>query len=274
MKIAIITAAWKRHELLEFFCHYWAQLKTQLAPRGVELVLCCAVTDREAREICHRHGWLSTDVPNTPLYAKHNAAVQLAKPLRPQYCLCLGSDDIMNAALVLDYVERMREGTDYIAPLDWSFYDTQTRACMHWRGYRESYRHGEPCGAGRALSARLLDLLKWQPWIAGFDTVLDTGFTRNLAPHAHTRDFFHIGCDTRVGLDIKTLANMTPFKPWPNTFMIKQESLAWLSERFDQRTAVAMMALSPGEAIETPKKQYTPPRPHRPARFTSKRYRR
>lgn len=266
MRIAVITAAWKRHELLTFFCEYWQILAHSLKLDGIELMLYCTVSEPEAREICECAGWVIIDAPNDPLHAKHNAAVLRSKDDKPDYCLMIGSDDIMNRTLILNMVERMKEGTDYIAPLDWMFFDTNTKTGQYWKGYREAYRHGEPCGAGRALSARLLKLLGWQPWLPGFDKVLDTGFTRKLKPIEHTRDFFFIGSiPGAAGMDIKTNQNMTPYKPWPNTKPIPNME-QWMEQHFGKYTAFKIMQIDPGPLPPPELKRREPalPQPFRP----------
>lgn len=248
-RIAVITAAWKRHELLALFCEYWQNLSQRMHPKGIELVLYCTVSEPEAKEICERFKWITIDAPNEPLHAKHNAAVMRSRQDSPDYCLMIGSDDLMNEVLIVNMVERMKEGADYIAPLDWMFFDTNTRTGQHWRGYREAYRHGEPCGAGRALSSRILKLLTWQPWLPGFDKILDTGFTKKLKAIDHTRDFFFIGSiPGAAGMDVKTNQNMTPYKPWPNTKPIADMD-KWVAQCFGVWTAERLMVLDPGPVL-------------------------
>lgn len=245
MKIAIITAAWKRHHLFEFFCWYWREMAFQQSA-NMELLLYVATSEPETAAIARKYKFHVIESPNQPLHQKWNAIAQLAKADQPDYCLFVGSDDFCNAALLSFFVKLMHKGTDYIAPLDWYFLDVVTKKLLYWGGYMESYRKGEPCGAGRALSNRMMNRLDWQPWGSGNDRMLDTAFKVKKSGEEITREFFFIAnTPGLMGLDIKTAVNMTPFKSWPNT-MILEETQRFLLNHFDIPMICKMMNIEPG----------------------------
>lgn len=236
-KIALITAAWGRAELFSFFCRYWAEM-AELFP----LSLYCAVSELSTLEIARENNFNIVEADNQPLFRKWNAVVKRAEKDRPDYCLFMGSDDIMNVTLLEYYMELMAVKPDYIAPYDWYFYDCRSRNGLYWGGYREQYRYGEPCGAGRMLSAEMLDAIKWQPWLPGYDKGLDTGFTNNIKNIFTTNVFFHIKCrENMCALDIKTRNNMTPFRQWDNSTMMRGDKM--LEEFFGRTTAQQILKL-------------------------------
>lgn len=248
MRIAICTAAWRRHEILEFFAWFWAGMRDQSKSHGIELDLICAVSEMGAAKIVESHGFKAPMVPNDSLYRKHNAAVQMARGA--DAVICLGSDDIMNMALLKYYAGIFQQSKpDYIATLDWWFYDTVSRTGLYWGGYREQYRQGQPCGAGRMLSARVLDLLGWSPWIPGYDRMLDEGFRRQMAIVKHTTHFIMMSeTPGLAAMDIKSPVNMTPFRPWDNTHHIPAP-MPFIAGNFDQEVAHRIAHLVPGPEV-------------------------
>lgn len=269
--IAIVTAAWKRPQVLEFFAWYWSVLTAQMERHGIRLTLWCAYSEDESRTILERHqGWNIVYADNQPLHAKWNTVCRAARSARPDYCLFLGSDDLMNGTALLRYADLMCApgAADYIAPLDWWFFDTLTHAGLYWAGYRENYRLGEPCGAGRALSASILDRIDWSPWIPGHDRMLDTAFQKTMRGVQHTKHFVFLrSTPGACGLDVKTGTNMTIFRTWDNTTKT-DDYREFLIKHFDAETAARLYAIEPGEYTAPP-----PPIKKQPAAPVTRRVR-
>ena len=210
MKITICTGAWKRPNLLDFFCRYYADLQKKFP---FELVVACS--EKEAMSICQAHGHTCFMVVNEPLHRKFNAAVQAAKG--SDYVINIGSDDFLTEDFLRHYDGLFREGHDYITTLDWYFFDTKTKKGLYWKGYDKPHNTGKGCGAGRALSKHLLEEMNWKPWAAGYDKVLDTGMQVKLDAIPHKAHSFRLRDLGLFALDIKTEENMTPFDRWDNT---------------------------------------------------------
>ncbi len=210
MKISIVTGSWKRHNLFDFFCKYYKDLQKEI---DFELIIACS--EPETVAITQKYGHSIAKVANSPLYRKFNAASEMAKG--SDYCIMIGSDDFMTVETLKHYIELFKEGHDYIFTLDWYFFDTKTGKGLRWDGYLEPYRYGKGCGAGRALSKNLMDKMNWNPWIPGFDNLLDTGMQNQLDRIPHTEYGFRLREEGLFALDIKTSENMTPFARWPNT---------------------------------------------------------
>jgi len=211
MKLAIITAAWKRHKLFEFFCEYYSVLK-QAHP--FELIVACS--EKETLTLAQKYGHTALMIENNPLYLKMNAPAMKARG--SDYCLMIGSDDFITPKMLMWYIEKAQQTKhDYIYPLDWYFFDTKTKKGLYWAGYRQKWNTGMACGAGRILSKRLMDKLNWQPWIKGYDHVLDTGMDKLLAKLQYSSMGFYLKKENLFSVDIKTDTNMTPFAKWDNT---------------------------------------------------------
>ena len=154
-----------------------------------------------------------------------NAPLKIAKELGVDYVLCMGSDDILHPNTLLEYLKYMRSEIDFIGVTDFYFYDTTSRKSAYWGGYREQYRSGHTCGAGRALSAALLEKWDWTIWDIKNNTMLDSAMQSNLASTEHTSIYFSLKTKGLYGLDIKSSVNMTPFTLWDNTEFIDTDEI-------------------------------------------------
>lgn len=208
--LCICTGAYKRPELLELFCRYYAWLQ-----KRIPFTLIVACSESSARQIVEHYGHTAFMVNNHPLTRKFNMAAQYAEGA--DYCINIGSDDFLTEKTLRHYCTLFDRGIDYIAPLDWWFYNSLTGKSIYWAGYNKPENVGKPCGAGRALSKRLLEAMDWRPWADGYDHILDTGMDVNLAKHPHTSHIFSLNQIQLFALDIKTAVNMTPYNDWPNT---------------------------------------------------------
>ena len=219
-KVAIITAMWKRPKVFKVF----GQLTNDLIAdvKSVDFqVFCVGSEGQTSRKLAESFGFTYLEHENTQLGQKWNAVVAAARSFNPDYCMMMGSDDVMDAALFRRYLPYMRLGIDYIGTLDWYFYDTRTRESLYWAGYRKNFNRGVTCGAGRFMSARLLNALEWQPWETDkLHNLLDTSMENRLRNVTHSRASFIIGDGGGIGLDIKSSTNMTPFAEWDNAWKI------------------------------------------------------
>ena len=77
MKIAIVTAVWKRHEIFELFAKGIHELEKI---NGVEIVTVVAGSERElSKNLVEKHNFLYIEIPNQPLAEKVNAPLLIAK---------------------------------------------------------------------------------------------------------------------------------------------------------------------------------------------------
>lgn len=213
MKLAIVTGAYRRHELLDLFCRYYQRLQRKI---DFELIIACS--EVHTRNIAKFYGHTAFIVNNQPLTRKFNMAAQYAEGA--DYVLMIGSDDFLTEATLKHYIGIFETGVDYVGVLDWWFYNSLNGEALYWKGYNQNANRGHTCGAGRGISGRLMDAVDWQPWAHGYDKILDTGMDVRLSKVEHTKHVFNLNETGLFALDIKTEENMTKFAAWPNTIPI------------------------------------------------------
>lgn len=107
--------------------------------------------------------------PNTPLWQKFQLGVGLAKKLKFDIAIMLGSDDYIDEKF-LDFVCEQTEHYDFIGFNDIYFEEKDKR--YYWSGYTNN-RQGEPCGAGKVYTRKALEMLDWNLYARSIDRGLD-----------------------------------------------------------------------------------------------------
>lgn len=215
-RLAICTAIWKRYEIFELFANATKKLKHN----DLEIIVIVAGSDGdESKQVVEKHGFIYIEIENDPLATKMNATTILAAELNCDYVLCVGSDDVITNELLDVYAKQMIKSIDYVAVLDWYFYDTISNKFAYWGGYIDS-RKGHTCGAGRLISMRLLNEWKNQPWEIKHSKVLDNSMQEKLKKTKHSSFIFSLKDLNVYAFDIKSNVNMTPFELWENTFYV------------------------------------------------------
>jgi hypothetical protein len=238
MKVAICTAVWGRWDVWEMFAHFTKELIKDVAPIAELQVFVVGSEGDISREAVTRHGFNYREYSNQFLGRKWNAVVQSAQAWRPDYVLMMGSDDVMDGALFAGYLPYMANGIQYIGVLDWHFFEAATKRAIYWKGYRVKHSAGVTCGAGRMLSADLLDKCRWSPWHPmKLHNLLDTSMEVVFAPLRPSRAAFVTSHTGGMGLDIKSAVNMTPFALWDNTVEVDPEQTIF--RHFDKRILCA-----------------------------------
>lgn len=223
IKLAIVSAVWKRPEVFELFAK---GIHILMKSTDIEIEVIIAGSEGEqSKQMVEKHGFIYVEMPNEPLATKVNQPVLIAKQLKVDYVLCVGSDDIITPELLKVYESYMRKGIDYIAVTDFYFYDLKSKQATYWAGYTEKWRKGHPAGAGRLISSRLMDAWKWSPWEIKDSKVLDNSMQAKLRTTPHTAEMFSLKEKGVYALDIKSETNMTPFKLWDNTSIIPVEEI-------------------------------------------------
>ncbi len=223
IKLAIVTGVWQRPDVFEYFAAGIHKLESSCTDLKIVTII-AGSEGMKSRQMVERHRFKYVEIANDPLAAKMNATILTAGKLKSDYVLCLGSDDIVTPELMSVYLEYIRQGIDYIAVLDWYFYDTATKQAAYWGGYIDA-RKGHTCGAGRLISARLMRLWRWQPWENRHSHILDNSMQEKLNKVVHTSAIFSLKEKGVFGLDIKSETNMTPFELWDNTKYIPVSEL-------------------------------------------------
>lgn len=216
-RVAIVTACWKRPEVFEMF----ANATKKLNHPDLEIIVIVAGSEgAKSKHMVEKHGFIYIEIENDPLASKMNITTILAGKLQCDYVLCVGSDDLITNELLCVYAEQINLQIDYVAVLDWYFYDTISKKMSYWGGYSDSRRIGHTCGAGRLISARLMNEWNWQPWQIKHSKILDNSMQDKLKTTPHTSFIFSLKQFNVYAFDIKSNVNMTPFALWENTSFI------------------------------------------------------
>lgn len=221
MRLAIVTGIWKRPEVFRMFAAGVAMLQEHFKGR-LEIIACVAGSEmRFSKTLVMEHpNFYYTEVPNTPLGVKMNAAAYLASRFSPDYCLMLGSDDIVGIPLMERYYQAMQQKVDYVVLMDCYFFDTVSKRGLYWGGYTKAFNRGRPLGMGRLISAKVLGQLRWVCWPPGYDRILDTAFDKQMDRTRCTRWQINLKAERLFALDIKSETNMTKFMQWDNSQFI------------------------------------------------------
>lgn len=215
-KVCFVTGMWQRHDVFEMFAEGVKYLQDNLP---IDIHCCVAGSEfGKSRDLVLKyHNFHYMEIHNSPLCNKMNQAVQLARTLNPDYCLMLGSDDLIGLNLMRRYIEVMKSGIDFAYITDCYFFDVQSKKGLYWGGYIKPNNKGDAAGIGKLISKNLLDKIDWNCFPPGFDRILDTGFDKQLRNVKHSRQAINLKKEGLFALDIKSKTNMTPFAQWLNS---------------------------------------------------------
>lgn len=221
MRLAIVTGIWKRPEIFRMFAEGVKVLQDHFKGR-LEIVCCVAGSEGiTSRNLVNQYSnFFYCEVPNHPLGEKMNKAAFLASRLQPNYCLMLGSDDIIGIGLMEKYYAAMQQRVDYVYLMDCFFFDTFSKKGLYWGGYTKNFNRGRALGMGRLISARTLTQLRWICWPPGYDRILDTAFDRQMDRTRCSRLPVTLKHEGLFALDIKSSTNMTQFTQWDNSYFV------------------------------------------------------
>lgn len=150
--IGIATAVWQRVDIFKI----WAKNVKHCFPDAIFSV---AYSENYYKDIIESYGFIAVWHDNKPLGHKFNAAI-LALKGKCNNVITTGSDDITSDALAQFY--KNNTSFDYVAFYDCFFHSVELNKTKYWGGYTIPRRVGEPIGAGKMVSAKVLDALNWQ----------------------------------------------------------------------------------------------------------------
>jgi hypothetical protein len=214
LKIGIITAIWKRHELFKVFA---AELIRVMNEIGVDYCVCVAGSEGEnSRQIVESFGFDYVEIENNPVSNKMNAACVAMMNKNVDYVVCTGSDDFISSNAMKLLVENMHYGYGFIGFTDFYFADHKTQTALYWSGYG----NGKSIGAFRCLSRELLNSVNWQPWMNNLNSRLDSSMNRKTLSKSSYNKTISLRENNVIAFDYKTNQNITKFERWQNTIEI------------------------------------------------------
>ena len=204
MKIIVLTAVWKRHDLFEIFKSGFDRIKKD-SEHDLKLV----TIGSEGIDFSDHH----IESPNQPLSNKWQSGIDFIKDFEWDYVLMLGSDDVICSNLLKTYTPAMEEGFDLIGLLDCYFIDSRDLRVSYWRGYT-NHRRGESIGMARLLSRDLLMRLDWKVWQDGLKKGLDSSMMKNINRLQHSEKMFSCKKENIRAFDIKSDINVSNIKTY------------------------------------------------------------
>lgn len=192
----ILTCVHGRPEITEIFLDN--------IPSKYPIVIVGDMED-ECGQIIAQYGnttYLQAD--NKPLGRKFNKGLAYLKDKDFDYVFIAGSDDIFQPEL-FDYYETLKGKYDYVGLLDFYFHDFQmTKYCP---GFVHD-RKGEPHGAGRMISRKVLEQLDFKLWDDDLNSGLDASMTKRLKPLSLKTYFFSMKKKGFWAVDLKSKNNL------------------------------------------------------------------
>lgn len=171
MKLALITAIWKRHDLEKITIN---RLIEQSKKHGFEVIIAGSEGDvsQNLAKGCHY-----VEIDNFPVSNKHNALLTKAKELDVDGVILIGSDCLLSNGFWTYAKKLKKDETKVVGLTDAYFYDTISKQMGHWKGYKNGT---QSVGSGRFFSKAILDKVDWKLWDDGLDKGLDTNCTHRL----------------------------------------------------------------------------------------------
>lgn len=188
MRLVVITAIWKRPEATAIMLDSLNAQGKRLTDKIDLRVVVAGSEGLKSRDLACSHGAIYTEIENQPLGRKWTHALRTAKNLNPDAVLIEGSDNILNDAMLLKWVEVLADGVDYVALLDAYQFSTIAWTLIYWPGY-VGQREGEPIGASRCYGRDFLDRAEWSLWDERLRSSLDYSVTQRLKDIPHKAHF-------------------------------------------------------------------------------------
>lgn len=212
MNITICTGVWKRPEVFKLFAKGVKNL-----PYNIRVIV-SGSEGVTSRRLVTSEGFEYIEKRNKPLSNKMNAATQAAKG--SDYVICMGSDDIITPEVFALYMRYMKRGYEFIGLEDLYFYDLRSSKALYWAGYSD-HRKGLTVGAGRCISANVMESWNWKPWDDGLNKYLDSSMTAKM--NVGKSKSINLKKNGLIAVDLKSKINITPFSKWENAEYINPE---------------------------------------------------
>jgi hypothetical protein len=157
------------------------------------------------RAIIESYGFIAVYAANNPLGQKANVSVQALRGLC-DYVITTGSDDVFSSNMPEIYRANMQY--DYFGFKDCYFHNLPTNETRYWPGYTCA-RKGEPIGAGKMVSAKLLDRMNWRPFNRKISASLDYFYTIKAKALTDNWKFVNLIDHNAYIVDLKSEHNIT-----------------------------------------------------------------
>ncbi len=208
MRLLIITAIYKRHDLSRIVLSYYKSLQ---AKYDLQL-LAVGSEGHSSLNLCLSCGWDYIEFENKPISQKFNALSDHCKAYDYDAVVLIGSDDLISEEIIKYYIENYHANTPYMVGLKGCYmYEVNKDSLIHFKGY--TCKTKRTIGAGRLFSRYVMEKMKYKLWgRSNIDRGLDYRSSLMLEINGikeHKIDFNDTG---GLLVDIKHEVNITPFK--------------------------------------------------------------
>jgi len=256
MRLAVITAQYKRPKLTNLIFKYYNLLQRQLTP-SIDLRLISVGSEGEhSQAIAKANRWQYLEYPNQPLNHKWREGFKAAKIHDPDGCLLVGTDDIISPALLLNYKDLLESERQNLGLLDTYSLNLQHFTVGHWPGYGFPGRHalawwayqrlkkrrwksppfnrGKTAGSAQLFTAETLDKLRWDLWgPKPIPKGLDGQAWERLKAHGETIQGHKLADLEGCFMSVKTARNLTPnIGPWALNRSWLTNPVQFIEDRF------------------------------------------
>jgi hypothetical protein len=119
MRITVLTAMWGRPQVTAIMLRNLYEMRPTLAENNIELTTVVVGSEGEwSRWLVKAFDADYVPHKNKPLGAKWNAGLRRARSHNPDALVILGSDNIPNAKLFLEWAQGIKDGIEYQGILD------------------------------------------------------------------------------------------------------------------------------------------------------------
>lgn len=217
-KVVVLTCTWKRPEITEIFVD--TLLTMQEKTKGIFEYINIVIDSENSNFDVFKNRKNEFDYynyPNNPISNKWNYGVTLTKNIDFDYIIFLGSDDVVDQNVMLEYHSKMKENYDFIGIIDMYVFNTMNNQLYYWDGYKESTgRKGETIGLGRCFSKKVIEKLNYTPWMMNINKSLDKTLNNNIKKIENLKiskirltDFNGFSCDIKSNVNITKLTDYT-----------------------------------------------------------------
>lgn|GEM_PF-5722603 len=201
---------WKREWLTQHLLSYYHSFESV----GIKYrILVLGSEGRRSKKTARGLEYLETDGRNTehiiipdgndtehcPLDKKYDDGFAYSQRFDPDMVALVGGDDFITKNYFEYASERISSGDDMVGILDCYLSDIVSNKLWYWPGY-EGERKGDSIGAGRIYSKKILQEMKWKPFIEesyqsyNYDDERSENKVRNISGNIHTINMSNIGC--------------------------------------------------------------------------------
>lgn len=196
-KILIFLAVWKRPKITELCFLGIERLKKH---SYFEIETLAVISEEEMKPLCEKYNVNYILHENLPLGRKKNAGLNEAKKFEFDYLLEIGSDDLILNELLDSYIDINH---DFFGVRDIAYLNSETGECRRVLS-KSTY------GAGRMISRKLLEKVKFKLWDDGLNSGLDNNSIINVM--SHKVGYLQVrASDFPMVIDVKSEENIWKF---------------------------------------------------------------